>query len=439
MHRGITWIIDNSDNKKTAIELYQLYTNYVEEFGDVSLETFKRYCRDAARCLFGQVEEENGEQESTYIKNKAESQDNLSLEVHSYDLQTKEELLKFANVNMDIWEIERHVISRWGNPQNPQYQLKCWLKRKTHLDVEDYKKIFKNIVKTREREENPKVVYRYSGPKSPEHKIAEIGLADFHFGMQARKEETGQDEYNLRVAENILLQCIEYYIEKLKGHFIDEIIFPVVGDFFNCDFNNSTTKGTPQDEDSTYKDTFQKAQELVIRITERCKEVAPVTWIICEGNHDQYKSFYFSEFLKAWYRNDKRVVVNNSFQKRKFHKWKNNLFMYTHGDTEKFDMLPLRMAQSKKKDFAECDFYYIGIGHLHHKSNGIVRTSIDSNGIEVNILPSLVSASKWESNKWYQHIKECICNLYTTNGKVESWFYHPTAIKNSNYAKTANF
>lgn len=434
MHKGIIWIIENSENKKTAIELYTLYNKYREEFGDVSKESFKRYCREAAKSLYEEIIEPVTK-EKTYIKSKIESKENLSLEVLSYDLRTKEELLNFAQIDMDIWEVDKYVISRWGNPKTPQYQLKCWLKRKTHLEKKDYQEIFENILKVREKKENPKIVYRYRELKQPERTIAEIGLADFHFGLQARKEETGGDSYNLKIAANLLLKCVDYFIQKLEGLGIDEIILPALGDFFNCDFNSATTKGTPQDEDSTFKDTFQKAQELAIEITEKLKEVAPVRWIICEGNHDQYKSFYFTEFLRAWYRGDKRVVVDNSFKKRKFYRWKNNLFMYTHGDTEKIDMLPLRMAQAKKNDFADCDFYYIGVGHLHHKSNGIVRTSIDNNGIEVNILPSLVSSSKWESNKWYQHIKECICNIYSVNGKIESWYYHPTAIVQKKYKK----
>ena len=431
MHRGITWLLEHSDNYKTAIELYSLYPRYTLEFGVVNLETFKRYCRKAAKYLehtdLAEKEDEVEEpREGTFIRNQVESQDNLSLEIVSYQLRTKEELLNFANIDMNIWEVDKYVISRWGNAKSPQYQLKCWLKRKTHLNREDYKEIFAEIVKNKNIVTPPYTVH-----KKNENNMVEIGLADFHFGMKARKEETGQDSYDLDIARDLMIKCVDYYVSKLKGVPVERIILPVVGDFFNCDFNYSTTKGTLQDEVTTYKETFQKAQEIAINISEKFKEIAPIEWIICEGNHDQHKSFYFTEFLNAWFRNDSNIIVNNSQEKRKYHRWKNNLFMYTHGDTEKFDMLPLRMAQSRKKDFAECDFYYIGVGHLHHKSNGIVRTSIDSNGIEVNILPSLVSSSRWESNKWYQHIKECVCNIYTTNGKEETWFYHPTYLKNN--------
>ena len=424
MHRGITWIIENSEQYNSSVELYSLYSKYTQEFGDVSIETFKRYCRDAAKLIYNNVDSE----EKTYIKNKSETQNDISLDIVSYDLQTKEQLLEFANIDLDIWDVDKYVISRWGNPEQPQYQLKCWLKRKKHINIEDFSKIIDNLINSKQIQ---KVCYndiQVNSKISAENYMAEIGLADFHFGLQARKEETGQDSYNIEIATNLMMESVDYYINRLKGRCVDAILLPVIGDFFNSDFNNSTTKGTPQDEATTYKETFQKAQELAIIITEKFKKIAPTKWIICEGNHDQYKSFYFNEFLRAWFKDDSRVIVDNSLTKRKFHVWKNNLFMYTHGDTEKFDMLPLRMAQSKKKEFAECDFYYIGVGHLHHKSNGIVRTSIDNNGIEVNVLPSLVSSSKWESNKWYQHIKECVCNIYSTNGKEETLFYHPTAI-----------
>lgn len=417
MHKGVSWIIENSEGCYTSTDLYSLYNKYCNKFGETYIETFKRYCRLAAKFLVPLAENN----EKDYVKNITESENNLSVEIISYDLQTKEELLEFAKVDKNKWEVDKFIVSRWGSHKIPQYQIKCWLKRKKNISIEEIKEIFdslehKNLIKTSENQS--RTLYKDSY-------LAEIGLADFHFGLKARLEETGQDKYDLKTAEKLINDCIDYFVYKLKNKNISQIIIPIIGDFFNCDFNNSTTKGTPVDEDTTYKETFQRAQELVISLTYKLKSVAKIKWVICEGNHDQYKSFYFTEFLKAWFRNDPDVEVDNSFLKRKYYKWNNNLFMYTHGDTEKFDMLPLRLVQSRKKDFAECDHCYIGVGHLHHKSNGIVRTSIDNNGIEVNIIPSLVSSSKWESNKWYQHIKECICNLYNKSGKQESWFYHP--------------
>ena len=420
MHKGVSWIIENSNGCLKSIDLYNLYDRYCEQFGETYIETFKKYCRVAAKHLIPPSTSQDKEQK--FLKNISESEDDLSVEMISYKLQTKEELLDFAKVDRNKWEVDKFIVSRWGNSQIPHYQLKCWLKRKENVSFDDIKDIFKNL--THKKLDKPiknqqnKIIYKRSY-------LAEIGLADFHFGLKARIEETGEDKYDLDTSEKLLNECVDYFVSKLKNKNIEQIVVPIIGDFFNCDFKNATTKGTPMDEDTTYKETFQRAQELAISLTYKLKSVAKIKWVICEGNHDQYKSFYFSEFLRAWFRNDLEVEVDNTLLKRKYHKWKNNLFMYTHGDTEKFDMLPLRLAQSRKQDFAECEHYYIGVGHLHHKSNGIVRTSIDNNGIEVNILPSLVSTSKWESNKWYQHIKECICNLYDECGKQESWFYHP--------------
>lgn len=430
MLNRVEWLIKNGGNFKSSVDLYKLYDSYVAEYGYVAQSTFKRYCREAAQCIFDDLANiSEKEQESTVLNRKTESKNNIALEMLTYDSQSPEELLKFANIDTNVWEIDKTVTSRWGNSTKPQYQLKCWLKRKRNLNLTDFSDIIdnlinsKNIIPSRVTSDRPT-------KRSNDTKLVEIGLADFHFGMKARVEETGKDIYDLATAEDLLVKCCNFFVEKIKDQNVDAILLPVLGDFFNCDYNNATTAGTPQDEDTTYKETFQRAQELAIYITNKFKKIAPVKWIICEGNHDKHKSFYFNEFLRAWFKDDENVTVDNSLIKKKFHMWKNNLFMYTHGDTEKLAELPLSLAQAKKEQFAKCDFYYIGVGHLHHKTNGIIRTSIDSNGMEVNILPSLVSSSKWEANKGYNHIKECVCNLYTKNGKEQTIYYHPPAQKN---------
>jgi hypothetical protein len=147
-------------------------------------------------------------------------------------------------------------------------------------------------------------------------------LFDLHLGKLAWGGETGEN-YDTKIARKRFLYTIETLIERASGFPYSRILFPVGSDFFNSDtIDNTTTKGTFQDEDLRWKKTFKFGIQLVRDAISILKQTGvPVDVLIIQGNHDEQRTTYLGECLEGWYHNDDMININNDAPSRKFYKF----------------------------------------------------------------------------------------------------------------------
>lgn len=319
-------------------------------------------------------------------------------------VKTLADLIRVCEIDTDEWEIERWVCNKWdmgystetGADTKELFQVKVWLRRnKPKQDLISLKKeIIEEIKKY--KPQFPKITY----PKSNKL-LYEICPFDVHFGKLTWGEETNFD-YDIKIAEDLMLKCIQEHIDNAKFYEVEKFLFPVGNDFFNSDNkNNTTTGGTPQDEDTRWRKTYKKGRELIVKCIDMLSQVAPVDVLIIPGNHDLERSFYLGDSLECWYNTSKNVTVNNSPRTRKYYRYNNCLIGFTHGKDEKISDLPTIMAIEKGKDFGECNFREWHLGDKHH-SKKIDTLSIDEkNGVTTRILRSISPADNWHFNKGY--------------------------------------
>ena len=87
--------------------------------------------------------------------------------------------------------------------------------------------------------------------------LLEVTLFDLHLGKLAWGKESGEN-YDSKIACDRFLTTIKTLLEHSKGFEYSKILFPIGSDFFNSDtIENTTTSGTPQDEDLRWKKTFR--------------------------------------------------------------------------------------------------------------------------------------------------------------------------------------
>jgi len=238
-------------------------------------------------------------------------------------IKTLKDLIKVCEIDLSEWLIERWVCNKWEvgikNDDEvivkPLFQVKAWLKRNipaiTMRDIKDefIKSVSKHSFKY------PVVKYTKSEPNA-----MEINIFDLHYGKLTWHEETGED-FDIHIAEETFNKTIDKMLPYAKMFNIERIIFPVGNDFFNVDNKgNTTTGGTPQDEDNRWKKTFNKGWKLLVRNIDKCSAVAPVDVIVVAGNHDEERMFYLGEVLLGWYKSNPNVTINNSAKNRKFYK-----------------------------------------------------------------------------------------------------------------------
>lgn len=350
--------------------------------------------------------------------------DSATITTKSLNITNLDDALKYAKVDLDIWEVDKYTINSWevtmgGNKtpsQRPEtytnYQVKVWLKKK----IEDEKQTaFENLIN---RLNTSPVKYEPHNIVNKEIMVVP-GLVDHHFGLLAWDRETGEGDYDLKIAENLYVNAIDEGIDNLKSYEIGKFLFPVGSDFFHINSpDNSTPKNNnPLDVDSRLIKVFEVGQYAVIKAIERCRQIAPVKVVWIPGNHDPETSYYLCKVIEAYYSTDPNVEVDVGATMRKFHKWGLNLIGMTHGDEEPHKQLPTIMADSCPQWWGECTNKEWLIGHTHKKKE-MNFVSIDSFGRTViRYLPSLCKIDQWHYRKGYVGGKKAAeIYLYDENG-----------------------
>ena len=244
-----------------------------------------------------------------------------------------------------------------------------------------------------------------------ENNLFEITIFDLHLGKLAWGGETGEN-YDTKIARQRFLTAISTLIKRASGFQYNKILFPVGNDFFNSDtIFNTTTKGTPQDEDLRWQKTFNFGVKLLIDAINLLKQTGvKVDVVNIPGNHDFERSYYMGEYLVAWFNNDPQVKVNNGASPRKYYRFGKVLLGLTHGSEEKEGSLPLLMASDieSKPLWSETIYHEWHVGHIHRKRDMKYSITLDKDrmtnedlGVTVRYLSSLTGTEEWHHKKGF--------------------------------------
>jgi hypothetical protein len=322
---------------------------------------------------------------------------------------TVNQLLQIYDISLDEWEIEKQVVNTWEigakGPDDkivttPLFQVKVWLKKKqASYDLNIIRKQFIEDLKNL----SPVVSKNKYTSTLNVGGLLEINIFDLHFGKVAWHEEVGEN-YNIQIATERFNSCIDYFIEIYKNTHIEKILFPISNDFFNSDRShpfNSTTSGTPQEEDTRWQNTFRKGRELLINNIQKLLQLAPVEVKVIPGNHDYERSFYLGDSLQGWFHNNENIIVDNGASPRKYFVYGKCLIGLTHGNNEKITDLPMIMAQENPTDWAKTYYREFHLGHLHHKKETRFNATNELQGVMIRYMSSLSGTDSWHHKKGY--------------------------------------
>jgi hypothetical protein len=338
----------------------------------------------------------------------------------NYDIdhiRTLDQLLKATEVDLDIWQVTKHLINKWdvtswktGEAETKQnFQVKAWLERNIQVVREkEIGKLFQDMV---QNYEPPvlKVTPKNVSYDENDNNLFEVSIFDLHIGKLAWGGETFEN-YDTKIARHRFLTSIEKLIERASGFQYKRILFPVGNDFFNSDtILNTTTKGTPQDEDLRWQKTFDVGTRLLVDAIYLLKQTGvPVDVVVIPGNHDFERSYYMGKYLEAWFNNDPMVNVNNGASPRKYYRFGNLLLGLTHGSEEKEASLPMLMATDieSKPMWSETKFHEWHLGHVHRKRTvkyeiNKARELNEDLGVTIRYLSSLTGTEEWHHKKGF--------------------------------------
>ena len=235
-----------------------------------------------------------------------------------------------------------------------------------------------------------------------------IDIADLHIGKLGDSFETG-DEYNAEIAVERAIEGVSGILSKSQGFNIDQIIFVIGNDILHTDNSTKTTTGgTGQDVSGMWYSNYRIARQLYIGIIEQLVNIADVHVVHNPSNHDYVTGFMLADSVFCWFNKHKNITFDISMAHRKYYQYGNNLIGTSHGDGGKMDTMPLVMANEAKVMWAETEWRYIYLHHIHHKDYFKFRSGKDYHGVSVEYLRSPSGSDSWHHKQQYQHSPKAV-------------------------------
>jgi len=193
-------------------------------------------------------------------------------------------------------------------------------------------------------------------------------LTDFHLGMYAAKSETG-DSWDIGIAEHEALSAITRMAD---GSPESEIaILNLQGDFLHWDGLLAVTPASKHVLDASGR--FCELIEMALSVTLACIEILlrkhkTVKLLVCEGNHDESSSAWLRKAAKVIYRDNKRMIVDDTDFPYYAHLHGEIMLGFHHGHKKKNTALPTLFASEPRyrQMWGSASYCYIHTGHYHH-------------------------------------------------------------------------
>lgn len=219
-----------------------------------------------------------------------------------------------------------------------------------------------------------------------------IPCNDWHIGMFAWGKEVGEN-WDLKIAEATIGEAIEATVVRSPSS--SHAVVLGGGDLLHADNKqNTTTGGTPQDVDGRYQKTLDVAERLIVRTVESClRQHGHVTVRILKGNHDEHASVAVSHFLKAWFRNEPRVTVDDDPSEYFWFRFGQVMIGATHGHQSRNHIakMPSIMAHRRAEDWGATRFRYVHGFHLHHSA----KFATEGQGVMSEIHQAPIPQDAW--------------------------------------------
>ena len=304
---------------------------------------------------------------------------NFSEEVKSLD-----ELIEKCKIDTEKWEVTKYVQNFWGNGDNPHWQVKAWLGKKTveqlfqanFVDFLDtYQPVSQEIV-------NPDFVV------GKELAMLVINKQDSHLN---KYDIDGNNDITDRLSAIVYKVATIVAQAKLSNN-LEHITYVIGSDEFNSEYSGATTKGTPQTNTHTYHDSFRFiCDHEVMMITMLLQQAENVNVVYVAGNHDEFVGWHMITWLQSFFRNEERVQFDCSPKYRKYVSYGTSALMFNHGDAIKPAKLAALFPMEFKEGWSFHENFYIFTGDKHHE------VSQDFNGIKFYQIPAFSNAkSTWD-------------------------------------------
>ena len=331
------------------------------------------------------------------------------LVVEEEETNTFERLIEATGVDTELFQVEKGSV--WGSLTNMNASFKFQRRMiPTELQADRIIADLKNYT--------PKK-FEYADRIVDSDYMAVISLYDIQLGRLGKFGHAGT-EYTVEKYFDVL----EQLIQSATTYPLDEIVLVLGNDFADADnMFGTTTKGTPQPQDMHWRYSIDEQCRVARETIDKLRSVAQVRVILVGGNHDMYSNFWLGKYIEAVYENANDVYVDNEKAYRKFYRYGNTSFMFTHGNEERLIALPAIFMKEGGAYYAEAPYNEIHMGHKHQRKD-TWQMLTEEYGVYIRVLPSLSPNNDWEDLKGFiLHNRAGIAHVYHMHKGQVAEFY----------------
>jgi len=370
------------------------------------------------------------EREEKQLAEITEEVDKMHINTKGKEIRTAEGAMEYCGVDPDEWEISKKVVNFWDMGKNRNWQVKVWLKKKSHLTAEAaLERLIKRLPKFKYRTYKP-----YSVKKSHDSgNMAVIANFDAHLGKLAWASEVGrQGDYDLPIGVDDFDHVTDVNLKRCSMFDLEKIVFIIGQDMMHYEnLEGVTPKGRNiLDTDGRLAKLQDAAIDVCVRNILKCRAVAPVEVILVQGNHDQTSSLWLSKVLRAWFKDDEHVTFDCEPKLRKARLWGQTFVGLTH------QILPSKLAAAQadfsieyKEMWGKAEFREVLFGDQHKKRTWKTGSQITHGSIMFRQLTALSPIDYWHYENLftdavpggeafvYNKVTGCMANF-------TEWTYH---------------
>lgn len=191
---------------------------------------------------------------------------------------------------------------------------------------------------------------------------------DVHFGALMWAPESGTD-WDIKIATNAMENAYDYLFETSPNSTYALVVD--LGDLIEVDdFKNMTPhSGNILAVDGRYPKILRSAYEsLVYAINLALQKHEIVHFINIAGNHDISTGVAIREIIRSYFRDNPRVIIDDSPKPIKYHMHGNTLLQFAHGDGLKMKDAGEVMAHDMEEVFSKSKHRFAHFGHNHKDS-----------------------------------------------------------------------
>ena len=238
-------------------------------------------------------------------------------------------------------------------------------------------------------------------------------LTDAHIGMLAWHRENMQADWDLQIAEAVIVGCFEQIIKCSPDS--ETAVLNQLGDLLHYDGLSAVTPTSGHVLDADGR--FTKMVEVAVRVLRRIINMLlakhkNVHVILAEGNHDMASSVWLRTMFKALYENEPRITVDDSALPYYAYEFGDVMLTFHHSHLKKFGAMREVIPAMFSEIWGRTKKRYCHTGNYHHTKEE------DHAGLKVFQHPTLAARDAYASRgAWFSDREVCSITYHKKFGQ----------------------